>query len=120
MQHLINEHQLSGHALLEAAKELSMRVQLLLPQLLVDMHELVKLLRCEIFDACPVEVLVPWHKSKESLGGSAFAVYPVGDPFKDTHVFTKARPNDFAVVVGAEPVYAKDPRWIGDHVAHLH
>ena len=46
----------------------------------------------------------------------AFAAFD--DPFQDTHVLAKARPQKLAIVAGAEPVDGKDARRVGDFFAH--
>lgn len=47
------------------------------------------------------------------------AVGPFDNPFENTHIFTKARPEEFAVFVFAEPVDIENAGWVGDVAAEL-
>lgn len=106
-----------GQPVTEALKERALQLGLVEPDVGVDVEELLNALGAHV-EALEVDRLEVGHEADGGgLGGGA-VVHAVGDPLEDANVVTKARPEELALVVGAEPVHVKDARQLFDALLH--
>ena len=73
----------------------------------------------EVFETLDVEILERRGPTDLSFMSGGMAIAAFHDPVDDAHVFAESGPEEFSVLVLAEPVHMEEARQVGEVAAHL-
>src|SRR4051812_49348354 len=95
---------------LKGVEELIMCEQFRRPIFGVDGRDGFELFTRESLQAFPLEIFEFRHPTYGRFHGMGAAFAAIDDPLENTHVVAEARPDELALLVGAEPVDAENMR----------